>query len=89
MTEQHLLEKHEYGDGHNRKLTDISLITYLNCKGFKIKRIRKLGNQSFFYFEESNELDEEMLRFFNHEALVDPLYFSEMFRQLKNLAKQA
>jgi Domain of unknown function (DUF5659) len=89
MTEQHLLEKHDDGDGHNRKLTDISLVTYLNCKGFKIKRIRKLGDQSFFYFEESKELDEEMLRFFNHEGLVDPLYFAEMLRNLKGLAKQA
>jgi hypothetical protein len=89
MIGQRLLERHGDGNGHNRKLTDISLVAYLNCKGFKIKKVEKLGDQSFFYFEESKELNEEMLRFFNHEALVDPLYFAEMLRNLKGLAKQA
>jgi hypothetical protein len=89
MMRQHFLERHDDGNGHNRKLTDISLVAYLNCKGFKIKKVEKLGDQSSFYFEESKELGEEMLRFFNHEALVDPLYFAEMLRNLKSLAKHA
>jgi hypothetical protein len=82
-----------------KKLTDISLVAYLVSKGFKIKRIDRTrmnfkSIQSTFCFDAdfvdgaSDPLEEEILRYFNHEALIDPLKFSETLRNLRSYAKQ-
>ncbi len=76
------------------KLTDIALVAYLVCEGFKMSRIDRKRDKgtsltkSDFYFEENNELEKATLNFFNHEAKVDPLMFSETLRNLRSYAKQ-
>lgn len=71
-----------------KRLTDISLVAYLVSKEFKIKKIIKEKDKSIFHFESTEKLEEETLKFFNHEALVDPLKFSETLRNLRSYAKQ-
>jgi hypothetical protein len=44
--------------------------------------------KSVFVFLLTPELEEKILRFFNHEARVDPVQFSESFRSLKSYTKQ-
>lgn len=76
------------GENREKKLTDIALVTYLVCENFKIKKIERHKFKSLFIFDETKELKEAMLIFFNHEARVDPLKFSETLRNLKSLIKQ-
>ena len=73
---------------NSRKFTDISLIAYLSCKKFKFKKIDRQKDKSIFHFDVTPELEAETLRFFNHEAMVDPLEFSETLRNLRSYAKQ-
>jgi len=72
----------------NKRFTDISLVAYLVCLGFKIKNIERSKDKSSFFFEISDSLEKETLKFFNHEAKVDPLQFSETLRNLRSYAKQ-
>jgi hypothetical protein len=78
-TENRLVEK---------KLTDISLVAYLVSQSFKIKKIDRHRDKSIFYFDETPALEEETLKYFNHEAKADPLTFSETLRNLRSYAKQ-
>ena len=71
-----------------RKLTDIALVAYLVCEGYKIMRIDRKKDKSDFYFENNDELEKATLSYFNHEAKVDPLRFSETLRNLRSYAKQ-
>lgn len=78
----------------DKKLTDISLVAYLSCAkenggpGLKIKKIQKDRDKSIFWFESDEFLEKETLKYFNHEARVDPLNFSETLRNLRSYAKQ-
>lgn len=69
-------------------LTDISLVAYLVHQGFKMKKINKGPDKSTFLFEDTLELEDETLKYFNSEAKVDPLKFSETLRNLRSYAKQ-
>jgi hypothetical protein len=71
-----------------KKLTDIALVAYLASKGYKMSRIDKGRDKSVFYFEDVDDIEKEILKYFNHEALVDPLKFSETLRNLRSYAKQ-
>jgi len=78
----------EKTEGGYKKLTDISLVAYLQCQGFKMKKIQKDRDKSIFWFDDDEGLAKETLKFFNHEAQVDPLNFSETLRNLRSYAKQ-
>ena len=84
MEEQKSIEMKE------RKLSDIALVTYLVCEGFKIKRIEKDRNKikSLFVFDETQELKDATLTYFNREAKIEPIQFSETLRNLKSYARQ-
>jgi|GEM_PF-1418699 len=72
----------------DRELTDIALVAYLVTLGLKIMKIdRKIG-KSIFHFLDTQNLEAETLKYFNHEAKVDPLQFSETLRNLRSYAKQ-
>jgi hypothetical protein len=73
---------------NSRRFTDISLVAYLSCKKFKFKKIDRQKDKSMFHFDTTPELEAETLKFFNHEAQVDPLEFSETLRNLRSYAKQ-
>jgi len=75
----------------DRKLADIALVTYLVCMDFKIKKIEKSKDKfkSFFCFEETPELKEAILKFFNREASVEPNQYHETLRNLKSYAKMS
>jgi len=83
------MEKQKNGEkSGDRELTDIALVAYLVTSGFKIIRIDKRTGKSIFHFSDTEVLEEHTLKFFNHEAIVDPLQFSETLRNLRSYAKQ-
>jgi hypothetical protein len=71
----------------DKGITDISLASYLVTKSFKMTRYEKEAKMTTFYFQVNKELDDEILKFFNHDATIDPLRFSESLRNLKTLTK--
>jgi len=82
------MDKHNIEKPKDKGLTDIALVAYLKCIEFKLKRIDKQKDKSVFFFEDNIALEEETLKYFNHEARVDPLQFSETLRNLRSYAKQ-
>ena len=71
-----------------KELSDIALVSYLACRDYKIKKIRKDREKSWFCFEDTESLEKDIMAFLNREATVDPLRFSETLRNLKSLARQ-
>jgi hypothetical protein len=74
------------------RFTDIALVAYLVCEGYKVMSIDREGprghDKSAFYFDSDEKLKIETLKFFNGEARVDPLKFNEALRSLRSYAKQ-
>ncbi len=73
----------------DKELSDIALVSYLACREHKIKQIKKERDKSWFCFENTPELEKDIMAFLNREASVDPLKFSETLRNLKSLARQS
>jgi hypothetical protein len=70
----------------NVEIPDISLAAFLDCCGYKykIRKDKEKDTKSLFVFEPSGELDKAIENYYNHEARVDPLQFSESLRNLKS-----
>lgn len=81
----------EKPDINEKSIVDIALVTYLSCQAFKIIRIDKTRDKfkSYFIFENTTELNQAILRFFNKEATVEPNKYHETLRNLKSFARQA
>ena len=65
-----------------KTLSDIGVVAYLVTQG-----IRPAGNsrKSFsfhFRFENTPQLEDEILKYYSHNASVDPLAYIEAFRSL-------
>ena len=68
-----------------RPLTDLNLCTYLVTVNFKIERTSTEGKSMVFYFEDTPELEEAVLNFYNRRSQVDALSLFSNFRALKSL----
>lgn len=80
-----------------KKITDIGFVAYLTCEdsvnNFPALRIKRKErernrNRSIFIFDETLEFEAKSMKYFNHEAKVDPLQFHETLRNLKSYARQ-
>ena len=64
--------------------SDLSLAAYLRVKGFHLSGIRRISyNKASFEFEDSRDLSDQVLRFFNGKCLVPPLKYWETVKSLK------
>jgi len=70
---------------NEKALSDLALAAFLSSKGYEILSIRGNGSKSFFVFEDSPELEQDMLRYFNRQGMVDALTYGEVLRNLKAL----
>lgn len=70
-----------------KEIFDLSLSSFLSVMGHKLIATPKVqsGRKSFFVFESSEELEKDILTFYNRQARVDPLSFIETYRNLKAL----
>jgi hypothetical protein len=67
-----------------RNITDVNLVAYLKCKGYKETARPKLTDQVVtFYFEPSQKLSEEIDAYFSREGVVEPMAMAEALRLLK------
>ena len=70
-------------------VTDLALSSYLTVIGHKILSTQTInGRRLAFHFEFSEEIEKDILSYFNREARVCPLTFFETVRNLKALTVQ-
>ena len=71
---------------HTRNITEVNLVAYLKCKGYKETSRPKFTDPVVtFYFEESPKLSEEIDTYFNREGMVEAMAMCEALRLLKGL----
>ena len=82
--------KHPY-QNHSvkeKQIQDLALVAFLVSNGnplVKAPSKQLLGRKFVFTFEETEKLERDILAFYNKTARIDPLSFSEVFRNLKAL----
>lgn len=69
-----------------QSITDLTLSTFLRSRGHKLLDIRRDGHRSVFVFAKTAALEADILTFYNGEARVEPLSFTELLRSLKAAA---
>ena len=68
-----------------KTLSDLALAAFLSSKGYEILGIRENGRKSLFVFEDTPELEQDVLKYFNRQGMVDALTYGEVLRNLKAL----
>jgi len=71
-----------------RQIQDLALVAFLVANGnplIKPPLRQSMGRKFVFTFEETLKLEQDILAFYNKTARIDPLSFSEAFRNLKAL----
>jgi hypothetical protein len=63
--------------------SDLALAAYLRLQKHPVKPIRRRGGRRAFVFQESPALGEDVRRFRNREARVDPVAFMESLHILQ------
>jgi len=71
----------------NKDISDLALLSYLSVIGHKIISIKSNGRKFSFSFEDSETLQKDIMAFYNRAARVDPLTFSETFRNFKAMIR--
>lgn len=69
----------------NRYVTsDLYLGAYLKLKGYKML-VEKEKNKASFFFDKTNDLQEDVNNYLNGEGECDPLSYTNSIKNLKNL----
>jgi len=71
-----------------KQIQDLALVAFLVANGnplIKTPLRQSMGRKFVFTFEETLKLEQDILAFYNKTARIDPLSFSEVFRNLKAL----
>ncbi len=71
-----------------KQIQDLALVAFLVANGNPLIRPplkQTMGRKLVFTFQETVKLEQDILAFYNKTARVDPLSFSEVFRNLKAL----
>lgn len=70
---------------NQKPVTDKDLMVYLVSIGHEIKRIKKEGNHSIAYFENTLELSNSLIRFANKADTVNVADYTATERRIKTL----
>lgn len=62
---------------------DMALAAYLCTQDFRYNRLGREGGSCYWYFAESEELLEEVDKFLQGDALVEPGAFNNNFARMK------
>ena len=71
-----------------KQIQDLALVAFLVANGnplIKPPLKHNMGRKLVFTFQETVKLEQDILAFYNKTARIDPLSFSEVFRNLKAL----
>ena len=70
---------------NKKRISDLALSAFLSSVGHEILDIESNGSKSFFLFENTPTLEQDTLKYFNRQGMVDALTFGEVLRNLKAL----
>ncbi len=70
---------------NKKRISDLALTAFLSSIGHEILDIEGNGGKSFFVFEDTPTLEQDTLKYFNRQGMVDALTFGEVLRNLKAL----
>ncbi|MFB0507443.1 MAG: DUF5659 domain-containing protein [Thermodesulfobacteriota bacterium] len=68
-----------------KSLSDLALAAFLSSRGYEILGIKGNGKKSLFVFEDTPQLEQDVLKYFNRQGMVDALTYGEVLRNLKAL----
>jgi len=71
----------------NKDISDLALTSYLSAIGHKLISLKSIEKKFSFSFEDSETLQKDIMAFYNRTARVDPLTFSETFRNFKAMIR--
>lgn len=66
---------------------DFNLASYLSTIGHKLISTKSVNQRFVFVFQNSEKLREDILNYWNHSALVDPLNFGQTLRNFKSMVR--
>ena len=66
------------------KTSDLYLAAYLRSKKHSLKGVSKEG-KTIFIFTENDEIDGDVLDYFNDNGMIEPRVFVGMIRDMKTL----
>lgn len=69
--------------------SDLRLGAYLRMQGFKIACFKKMGRNVIFEFEERPERADQVTKFFNKEAVVEPLAYMASIGEMRDMVTMA
>lgn len=68
-----------------KDITDMDLIVFLVLKGHGINKSKREGNKSIIYFEDNEELQENILKFVNRNENINIADYQATYRRVKTL----
>jgi hypothetical protein len=69
----------------NLELNDFYLAAYLIASGYEMLNISRIGNQSIFIFEGSEEIRQKVGNYYANIADVNAPRFAQEIKKLKNI----
>src|SRR5215213_3330576 len=85
-TMKNVVESISSGLKQTYQTTDLTLTSFLRCRGFQIENIKQNSGRTLFIFQESPELRQAILDFANDEA-VNVRSFCSTMRDLKAITR--
>ena len=64
---------------------DLALAAYLTAIGYTLRNHSKYNNETYFVFDQSQEIEDEAFKFISRQAMVEPVSFSQALRSLKSI----
>ena len=68
--------------------SDIHQACYLKCSGFDMIGTTKDKSKIFFMFEDSQELKDSLLSYYNRKSRVEPINYKVELETLKTIVKK-
>jgi len=77
--------EHNYNTIETYSTSDFYLACYLKYLDYKIVRLEGSGRHRIFVFADDIRREDDLLSYFNNDASVEPLQFTNTIRDMKGL----
>ena len=77
--------KWRYMNINKYETKDLALAAYLTAIGYTLRNHTKYNSETYFVFDQSQEIEDEAFKFISRQAMVEPVAFSQALRSLKSI----
>jgi len=71
-----------------RKISDLSLASWLALQGHALLRIEANGrDRGYFVFHDTPDIERDSMSFYSRKALVEPIAYAEQMRMLRGAVR--